>query len=188
MKAIGYQKYGSAEVLEMLELPIPKPQKDEVLIYVSYISLNPRDVSIRSGNFSLITGKKFPKLTGADFSGTIVQIGDNVTNLKIGDMVFGYVEGLKSGISSEYTVVPKNKVAIKPDALTHQQAATLGCAYLTALQALKDKAHIKKGDKVLIYGASGGVGSAAIQLAKHFGATVTAISNSSNKNNSVLND
>jgi NADPH:quinone reductase-like Zn-dependent oxidoreductase len=181
MKAIIYSHYGSPDVLELIGLPVPQHQKGEVLIQIKAIGLNPRDRNIRNGDLKFISGKDFPKLTGADFSGIITDLGDGVINLKIGQEVFGYIDDVKKGASAEYIAIPEKYVAVKPDPISFEVASTLGCAYLTALQTLRDKCEIKSGDKIVIYGASGGVGIAAIQLAKYFGATVTAISHSSHE-------
>jgi NADPH:quinone reductase-like Zn-dependent oxidoreductase len=181
MKAVIYKKYGGTDMLQYTDLPVPVPKPGEVLIQVKAINLNPRDVSIRQGNFKFMTGRKFPKLTGADFSGTVVGLGENCKICKLDDDVFGYTESLNSGTSAEYISMPEKYLALKPVVVRDEQAATLGCTHLTALQALRDKGQIKSGDKILIYGAAGGVGSAAIQLASYFKAEVTAVSKATNE-------
>ena len=181
MKAFIYKSYGAADVLELVAQEIPLPQKGEVQIEVKAISINPRDANIRNGDLRFISGKEFPKLTGADFSGIISKLGEGISNFKTGDEVFGYIEDVKNGASAEYIVLPEKYLALKPKELSFEVASALGCAYLTALQTLRDKCKIKSGDRLAIYGASGGVGIAAIQLAKYFGASITAIANSANE-------
>jgi NADPH:quinone reductase-like Zn-dependent oxidoreductase len=182
MRAIVYDSYGGSEFLKLTDIEKPIPQKGQVLIEVKAIGLNPRDCNIRNGDLKIISGKAFPKLTGSDLSGIIVDCGAGVTNFKAGDEIFGYIEDVKSGGSAEYVVLPVQYLALKPKEISFDTAATLGCTYLTALQTLRDKCKVMPGSKVAIYGASGGVGVAAIQLAKYFGAVVTAVSNSSNEN------
>ncbi len=181
MKAIVYNKYGSREELEMAELPLPSPGRDEVLVRPVAISMNPRDIAIRQGALKFLSGSKFPKLTGSDVSGIVEAVGSGVNRFRKGDAVFGYAQGLKTGMSAEYITLPQKYLTFKPDGIDHASAATLGCAYLTALQGLRDKANLKPGQEVLVYGASGGVGTAVMQLAKSFGAKVTAVSNSRNE-------
>ena len=181
MKAIIYQRYGSAEVLQSAELPRPIIQGNEVLLKVEAAALNPKDSYLREGKARILTGNKFPKQTGFDFSGTIVAVGQKVKGYKIGDDVFGFLNYLKGGTLAEYLAVRENWFARKPKSLSHTVAASIPCAYLTALQVLRDVAKIEKGKKVLIYGASGGVGTAAIQLASHFGAEITSVSSFGNK-------
>lgn len=180
MKAAYYERYGSAEVLQTGQLPLPHPARNEVLVKVEACSVNPRDIGIRSGELKFITGNKFPKITCADFSGSIVALGKGVKEFKIGDEVYGYIQSVNQGCLAEYIRVPINWISRKSNDIPHQIAAAMPCTYLTALQAVRNKAAIKKGEKILIYGASGGVGTAAIQLAKHYNAHVTAVCNSRN--------
>ncbi len=178
MKAIIYKKYGGTQVLELAEIPKPQLKESHAIIRVAAISLNPRDTSLREGAFKFLSGSTFPKLTGADFSGVIEEIGQNEGGFQKSDEVFGYVQDLKNATSATYISLPVRYLARKPLLISHPQAATLGCAYLTALQALRDKAQLKANAHILIYGAAGGVGTAAIQLAKYYGAQVTAVSSS----------
>jgi NADPH:quinone reductase-like Zn-dependent oxidoreductase len=181
MKAILYNQFGGPEVLTLAQLPKPVLKDSEAIICVHAISLNPRDTSIRQGDFKLFTGSQFPKLTGADFSGVIEEIGKNEQGYKKGDQVFGYISDLKRAASAKYVSLPIKYLAKKPASISHSQAASLGCAYLTALQALRDKAGITSGKRVIVYGAAGGVGTAAIQVAKYYGAYVTAVSKSTRR-------
>ena len=181
MKAFIYHQYGSAEVLQPAELPRPIIQGNEVLLKVEAAALNPKDSYLREGKARILTGNKFPKQTGFDFSGTIVAAGQKVKGYKTGDEVFGFLNYLKGGTMAEYLAVRSEWFAQKPKSLSHVVAASIPCAYLTALQVLRDFAKIQKGKKVLIYGASGGVGTAAIQLASHFSAEITSVSSFQNK-------
>lgn len=181
MKAKVYNKYGNPDVLETAELPKPIAKKNEVVIKTISISLNQKDNLIRNGNFKLFTGSKFPKLIGSDFSGIIDSVGESVKDFKIGDEVFGYNDSVFGGVSAEYIVMPTKFLGIKPKEISHQIASTLGCVYSTALQTLRDECKIKQGDEILIYGASGGVGTAAMQIAKYYGAIVTAVAHSRNE-------
>lgn len=181
MRAVIYNSYGSEKVLELVEKPMPGSKKNEVLIHVKAISLNPKDISARSGEYKIIMNRKFPKSTGSDFAGIVTAIGSEVKNCKVGDAVFGYKPGFSKGTAADFITAPEKLIALKPIDISFEQAAALGCVYLTALQTWRDKCNIKRGDKVVIYGASGGVGTAAVQLAKYFGAEVTAVSNSRNE-------
>ena len=181
MKAIVYDRYGTADELYLTDPPKPKPGRKEVLIHTKAISMNPRDVVFRKGGLKPLTGFKFPKLTGSDVSGIVEAVGPGVTRFKPGDAVFGYTQDLVRAVSAEYVNLPEKYLALKPEKVSHSQAACLGCAYLTAMQGLRDKADLQPGQKVLLYGASGGVGTAVIQLAKHMGAEVIAVSNSRNR-------
>lgn len=182
MKAVIYRQYSKlSEVLEFDELPNPVLKPDYVLIKNKACGMNPKDVAFRKGYMKFITGKNpFPLQTGYDTAGIVEKVGSAVKQFKKGDAVFGYVEGVEGGAASEYLAIPAQHIAHKPDWLTFEEVASIPCTYLTALQALRDKGNIKKGEKLLIYGASGGVGTAAIQLAKVFGADITTISSSKN--------
>lgn len=181
MNAFIYNEYGSAEVLQPAELPKPVILGNEVLVKVEAAGLNPKDSYVREGKARILTGRRFPKKTGFDFSGTIVAVGKKVTGYKIGDEVFGFLNNLKGGTLAEFLAVRQNWFAHKPKSLSHVTSASIPCAYLTALQVLRDLAKIEKGKKVLIYGASGGVGTAAIQLANYYGAEITSVSSFKNK-------
>lgn len=175
MRAATFNRYGSTDVLKIQEVNIPTPKSNEVLIRVVACSINPRDIAIRKGDLKFITGNKFPKLTGADFSGKVEATGKEVKAFDIGMDVFGYIQSVQKGCAAEYITVPEKWIVKKPKDILHTTAAAIPCTYLTALRGLRNKANIKKGDRVLIYGASGGVGTAAIQLAKYYKANVTAV-------------
>lgn len=181
MKAAIFNAYGDAGQLQIATLPMPQVVPGHVLVKVCSVGLNPRDIAIRKGTFKLFTGNKFPKITGADFSGVVQAIGPGVSGFAPGDEVFGYFEDVKGGVAAEYVSIPVKYLAPKPRALSHVIASVMPCAYLTALQALRDKARLKSDQKVLVYGASGGVGTAALQLARYYRAHVTAVCHSRNR-------
>jgi NADPH:quinone reductase-like Zn-dependent oxidoreductase len=176
MKAVTYTEYGSAEVLRLEEIAKPTPKDDEVLIRIRAASVNALDCHFmhgRPGLMRLVTGARKPKVTrlGVDVAGTIEAVGPNVTELHPGDEVYGVCRGA----FAEYACAPMSKVVIKSANVSFEQAAALPVACVTALQGLRDKAKVQAGQKVLINGAGGGVGSFAVQIAKMFGAEVTAV-------------
>lgn len=180
MKAAIYEKYGPPEVLELQEVPKPDPKDDEVLIKVHSAAVNPLDYKMRKSILPIrfISSLLKPKVhrMGVDVAGVVEALGKNVTRFKPGDQVFG----LCRGACSEFVSSPENRLSKKPKNITFDEAAAVPVAALTALQGLRDKANIKKGDKVLIYGASGGVGHFAVQIASYYRAEVTAVCSSSN--------
>jgi NADPH:quinone reductase-like Zn-dependent oxidoreductase len=175
MKAIIRRRYGPPDVLELVDLERPDPADDEVLVRVRAASVNPADWYTMTGWLYLFRAKgglfkpKDPRL-GTDFAGVVEAVGANVTHVQPGDEVFGG----RSGALAEYVVV-KNAVTGKPSNLTFEQAAALPVAAITALQGLRDHGQVGPGHKVLINGASGGVGTFAVQVAKALGAHVTAV-------------
>jgi NADPH:quinone reductase-like Zn-dependent oxidoreductase len=180
MKAITHCKYGGPEVLKVEEIEKPVPNDSQVLVKVRANSVNPLDLTIR-GPLLLrpLFGLRKPKDTrlGVDYSGTVEAVGKNVTNFKPGDEVFGG----KNGAIAEYVCVLADRaVVLKPANMTFEQAASVPVAAITALQGLRDKGHIQLGQKVLINGASGGVGTFAVQIAKSFGAEVTGVCSTRN--------
>jgi NADPH:quinone reductase-like Zn-dependent oxidoreductase len=187
MKAIICTKYGSPDVLQLLEELKPVPQEDEVLIQIHAASINSRDLRmLRANPFfmrlmpgSLLRPKN--KILGADVAGRVEAIGSNVKQFKPGDEVFGYLPSATGrGTFAEYVCANENAISLKPANLTFEQAAAVPVAAMTALQGLRDKGNIQPGQKVLINGASGGVGTFAVQIAKAFGAEVTAVCSTRN--------
>lgn len=187
MKAIICPRYGSPDVLQLREVEKPVPQEDEVLIQIHAASLNSRDLRMLRANpffMRLMPGGLFRpknKILGADLAGRVESIGCNVKQVKPGDEVFGYLpSAIGRGTFAEYVCASERFIALKPVNLTFEQAAAVPLAAVTALQGLRDKGNIKPGQKVLIYGASGGVGTFALQIAKAFGAEVTAVCSTRN--------
>ena len=178
MQAVTSRTYGGPEIMKFEEIDRPTPGPNEVLIKVAASSVNPYDWHFLRGSpfFIRFAGSGFPKpkhtVLGADVSGTIAAVGEGVTEYQIGDEVFGELE---SGCWAEYAIAPLDKITAKPETVSHLDAGVVGIAGLTALQAVRDWAQVKKGQSVLINGASGGVGAYAVQIAKYWGAEVTAV-------------
>src|SRR6266704_839322 len=180
IKAIVYHTYGSPDVLKLEEVQKPVPQDDEVLVKVLAASaaagdwhlLRAKPFLMRLMGFGLLKPKH--KILGAAVAGRVEAVGRNVTQFQPGDEVFGDLSQCGFGAFAEYVSVPENALALKPTRLTFEEVATVPVSAVTALQGLRDKGHIQPGQKVLINGASGGVGTFAVQIAKSFGAEVTA--------------
>ncbi len=181
-QAVVYRCYGSPDVLELASVEKPAPLDDEVLIKVHAASVNPLDWHYMRGSPYLMrlgSGLGSPNNTrlGVDFAGTVEAVGQNVKRFKPGDEVFGG----RTGAFGEYVIVREDRaLAMKPADITFEQAASVPIAAVTALQALRDKGHIEPGHKVLINGASGGVGTFAVQIAKSLGAEVTGVCSTRN--------
>ena len=183
MKAIMCTQYGPPDVLQLKEVEKPAPKEGEILVKIHAASVNALDrhalkspflVRIIAGNGLL---KPKDQRLGADLAGRVEAVGTNVTQFQPGDEVYGaYVGGF-----AEYASVPENRLALKPTNLSFEEAATVPVAALTALQGLRDTGQIQSGQKVLISGASGGVGTFAVQIAKSFGAEVTAVCSTRNR-------
>ncbi|KAF3888224.1 MULTISPECIES: NAD(P)-dependent alcohol dehydrogenase [Nostocales] len=179
MKAAVISHYGSPEVLQYEEVELPKIQPNELLVKVRASCVNPVDWKIRKGMLKFVTGNKFPMILGFDLSGDVVEVGSQVTLFKPGDAIYGNV-GLKGGAYAEFTAVPETSAALKPINMTYEEAAAIPVAGLTALQSLRDLGNIQSGHTVLVNGASGGVGTYAVQIAKALGAKVTAVCSTKN--------
>jgi NADPH:quinone reductase-like Zn-dependent oxidoreductase len=181
MRAIVYHNYGSPDVLKCEEIEKPTPGDNEVLIRVCAASLNPLDWHFVRGLpyfLRMMIGMRKPKTTrfGADVSGVVEAVGRDVKQFTSGDEVFGTCHGA----FAEYVCSREDKLALKPVRLTFEHAAAVPIAAITALQGLRDKGRIQPGQKVLINGAAGGVGTFAVQIAKHFGAEVTGVCSTRN--------
>lgn len=185
MKAIMYEKYGLPDVLELKDVERPTPLDDEVLVAVYAASVNAYDWHFLTADIFLIRlmggGLLRPqkKTLGADIAGKVVTVGQNVTRFHVGDEVFGTAKGSSGGFA-EYVCANEKSLALKPANVSFEDASTAAMAALTALQGLRDEGQIQSGQKVLIYGASGGVGTFAIQIAKAFGGEVTAVCSTRN--------
>ena len=181
MKAVVFDRYGSVEVLQYRELSKPTIKPDQLLVRVSASSINPVDWKIRQGHLQLLSGFNFPRIVGSDISGVVEEIGKEVTKFQPGDEVYTFLNPLTGGACAEYCAVPESAAAIKPQNITHTEAATVPIAGLTALQALGDLGEIQAGKKVLINGASGGVGIFAVQIGKAMDAVVTGVCSAKNR-------
>jgi NADPH:quinone reductase-like Zn-dependent oxidoreductase len=183
MKAVVRTKYGSPDVLQFADIATPVPADNEALIKLCAASVNPLDLFLMKGMpwNRVIPGLRTPKcqVIGCDIAGRVEAVGGNVTQFRPGDEVFG-VTGFGGNGFAEYVCAMENKIALKPANLSFEQAAAVPIAASTALQGLRDQGRIQPGQKVLIEGASGGVGTFAVQIAKAFGAEVTAVCSARN--------
>jgi len=186
MKAIVHTRFGPSDLLELQEVAKPTPKEDEVLVKVHAASLNAYDWHImrakpflvRLAGFGLLKPKR--KILGADMAGRVEAVGRNVKQFQPNDEVFGDLSGCGGGAFAEYVCAPENALASKPANISFEEAAAVPMAAVTALQGLRDKGEIQPGQKVLIHGASGGVGTFAVQIAKSFGAELTGVCSTRN--------
>jgi NADPH:quinone reductase-like Zn-dependent oxidoreductase len=178
MKAIVYTRYGTPDVLALKEVPMPAPKDDEVLVKVYAVSLNDWDVAMVGGDFitRMLNGFAKPKITilGSDIAGRVAAVGKNVRKFWVGDAVYGDLSGQWGGFA-EYVSARENALAIKPSSMTFEEAAAIPQAAMLAVQGLIDKGKIQSGQKVLVNGAGGGVGTFAIQIAKPFVVEMTGV-------------
>ena len=185
MKAIVYTEYGTADVLQLKEIAKPTPKDDEVLVKVYAVSVNAADIHLLRADPFLIrlsSGLLKPKnqILGSDIAGRVEAVGKNIKEFKLGDDVFGDISANGWGGFAEYVCVPASALVVKPANLSFEDAAAVPMAAVTALQGIRYAGQIRTGQKVLIHGASGGVGTFAVQLAKAFGAEVTAVCSTRN--------
>jgi NADPH:quinone reductase-like Zn-dependent oxidoreductase len=177
LKALIYNSFGSPDVLEWeADWDTPQIDSNQVLVRVAAGSINPKDVLLRKGKFSRTLARDpLPRVSGLDISGEVVETGENITGFKPGDVVFGMTNRFFGGVHSEYAVFGDNEIALAPSNISVVNASSIPLAALTALQALRDHGRVAPGHRVLINGASGGVGHFAIQIAKILGAEVHAV-------------
>jgi alcohol dehydrogenase len=180
MKAFVLDRYGKKRALRLADMPNPELRDDEVLVEVRAAGVNLLDSKIRDGEFKLILPYCLPLILGHDAAGVVVKVGPRVRQFKLGDEVYARPDDLRIGTFAEFVPVKEASVALKPKSLTMEEAASIPLVALTAWQALVEKANLKKGQKVFIQAGSGGVGTFAIQLAKHLGATVATTTSSTN--------
>jgi NADPH:quinone reductase-like Zn-dependent oxidoreductase len=172
MKALLLYRYGPYKPCEFADIPRPTPQSDQILVQVYAAGLNPVDNLIAKGQFKPILPYRLPITMGSDLAGVVVAVGSAVTRFQVGDAVFASTFDLGMGSFAEYVALPESAAAIKPANLSFVEAASLPMVALTSWQALKQRANVQAGQKVFIPAGSGGIGSFAVQLAKHLGATV----------------
>lgn len=173
MKRIQFHRYGGSEEMKLESYDLPPLRPAEILVRVKAASVNPVDWKIRQGAMKFMTGRKFPRGMGQDFSGVIERIGSGVKRFRVGDEVFGSTPVKTSGSFAETLITQEKLATKKPATLSHEEAATLPIAGSTALIALTRKSQLRPGQRVFINGANGAVGRAATQIAKMLGATVT---------------
>ena len=179
MRAVEFDRFGPADVLEVRQVPRPAPGPGEVLVRVAAASVNPKDTFVRKGRFARYSGKRFPLRSGYDFAGTVAEAGPGA-DLPPGTPVWGMLNGWAAGACANYLAAGRDEVAHLPTGLSMAEAASLPLAAQTALQALRDHGGVRPGHRVLVHGASGGVGSAAVQVAAALGARVTGTCSAAN--------
>ena len=180
MKAFVLDRYGKKSALRSADMPTPELRDDEVLIEVHAAGVNLLDSKIRDGEFKLILPYRMPLILGHDVAGVVVKVGPRVRQFKAGDEVYARLDDFRIGSFAEFVPVKEASLALKPKGLTMEEAASIPLVGLTAWQALVEKAKLKNGQKVFIQAGSGGVGTFAIQLAKHLGATVATTTSTAN--------
>ncbi|WP_159328523.1 NAD(P)-dependent alcohol dehydrogenase [Streptomyces tendae] len=179
MKAVLFDRYGPPEVLYVGRRPVPAIGPDEVLVRVLAAGVNGGDLHDRAGRVRLVTGRAFPKGCGIDFAGEVAEVGAAVTWVREGERVWGLL-GRRTGSMAEYVAVSPRRIASAPANLTPEEAVSLLAGATTALTALRDKAALQPGERLLVRGGSGGVGSVAVQVGRVMGARVTALAGAKN--------
>lgn len=180
MKAYTINRYSKKDKLQLTEVPKPFAKENEVLIQIHSASINQLDAKLKSGEFKLLLPYKLPLILGHDVAGVVTEVGSNVSQFKVGDEVFARPADFHIGTFAEYIAVNEKDVALKPATISMEEAASIPLVALTVWQAFVEKANLKKGQKVFIQAGSGGVGTIAIQLAKHLGATVATTTSANN--------
>ena len=180
MKALVFKRYGGADQIAFADIPRPAPGPDEILVQVHAAGLNPIDYMIPKGTFKPMLRFQLPATLGSDLAGVVVEVGSRVTRFKPGDAVFASIFDLGTGALAEFALVPEKAGALKPANLDFVQAASIPMVGLTSWQALKERAHLKPGQKAFIPAGAGGIGTFAIQLAKHLGAKVGTTTSTGN--------
>lgn len=179
MKAFVMNKYGTGD-LQFVDVPIPKLGNNDVLVEVYAASINQLDLKIKVGEFKLILPYKFPLILGHDVTGIVIEVGAKVSKFKAGDEIYARPADFRIGTFAEYIAIDESDVALKPKNITFEEAASIPLVGLTAWQAFVERGFLKKGQKVFIQAGSGGVGTIAIQLAKHLGAIVATTTSAKN--------
>jgi len=180
MKAFLIDRYGNADRVHAGDVAVPEPGPDDVLIQIRAAGVNPLDSKIRDGEFKLLLPYRLPLVLGNELAGVVARVGSRVRRFKPGDEVYARPDKNRIGTFAEFLAVKEDDLASKPGNLTMEEAASIPLVGLTAWQVLIEMAQLKRGQKVLIHAGSGGVGTFAIQLAKHVGATVATTTSTSN--------
>jgi len=181
MKAFAIDSYGGPEVVRARDLPEPEPGANDLVVDVRAASVNPVDFKIRSGRMKTLVKDRFPLVLGCDCSGRVVRVGAAVTKFAVGDEVFARLRLDRIGAFAERTLVDEALAVKKPAALSHAEAASIPLVGLTSWQALVEIGKVRPGDRVLVHAGAGGVGTFAIQLARHLGATVVTTASAKNR-------
>ncbi|BDU74682.1 NADP-dependent oxidoreductase [Mesoterricola silvestris] len=180
MKALTFNRYGKAPGIGFTDVPVPTLRSDELLVQIHAAGLNPIDNLIPTGMFKPVLHFQLPATLGSDLAGVVVEVGSGVTRFKPGDEVFASIFDLGTGSIAEFAAVPERAAALKPANLDFVQAASIPMVGLTSWQALKERVHLREGQKVFIPAGSGGIGTFAIQLAKFLGAQVGTTTSTGN--------
>jgi NADPH:quinone reductase-like Zn-dependent oxidoreductase len=180
VKAFVLERHGKQRALRSAEMPIPELRDDEVLVEVHAAGVNQLDARIRDGEFKLILPYRLPVILGHDVAGVVAKVGPRVRQFKPGDEVYARADDFRIGTFAQFVPVKEASLALKPKSLTMEEAASIPLVGLTAWQALVERAKLRKGQKVFIQAGSGGVGTFAIQLARHLGATVATTTSAGN--------
>ncbi len=180
MKAFVLERYGKKRALRLMDMPVPDLRDNEVLVQVHAAGLNLLDSKVRDGEFKLILPYRLPLILGHDVAGVVVKVGSQVRQFKAGDEVYARADDFRIGTFAEFVPVREASLALKPQGITMEEAASIPLVGLTAWQALVERANLQKGQKVFVQAGSGGVGTFAIQLAKHLGATVATTTSTAN--------
>ncbi|MCS6899122.1 MAG: NAD(P)-dependent alcohol dehydrogenase [Myxococcales bacterium] len=176
MRAVEFDRFGGSKVLEIREVPEPVPRDTQVLVQVRAAALNPKDILARIGKFRMFSGLTFPRRVGYDWAGEVVQVGAKVSTFRVGDAIHGmFPAWSRGGACAEYIAVDAAYGARIPKGLSFEEAAAIPLAGLTAWQTLRNLGRVGPGSRVLIHGASGGVGTFAVQIARALGARVVAV-------------
>ena len=179
MRAAQYGAYGPPEVLRVRTVPVPALRPGHVLVRVAASSVNGADIAVRAGKLKLVTGRSFPRGAGFDFAGQVAEAAGDLTGLAAGDQVWGFVDGTRhagpSGAAAEYVLAPATATALRPGTISAVEAAALSAVGASAIGVLRDGVRLRPGERVLVRGANGGVGTAAVQVARALGGRVTAL-------------
>ncbi len=179
MRAALYDSYGPPEVLRIRTVPVPQLRPGHVLVRVAASSVNAADTAVRAGKLKLVSGRSFPRGAGFDFAGTVAEAASDVTGLAAGDEVWGFVNAVRnpgpSVGAAEYVLAPSDGIARRPSTVNAVEAAAISAVGASALGILRDVVHLQAGERVLVRGANGGVGTAAVQVARTLGGHVTAL-------------
>jgi NADPH:quinone reductase-like Zn-dependent oxidoreductase len=177
MKAAAIDRFGGPEVLHTETLPVPRPGPTQVLVRLRSAGVGVWDPYVRSGEVDLGGGRGFPKVIGNDGAGEVVAVGDEVERVRAGDRVYAY--SFEGGFYAEYVAVDEDAIASIPPGLSDEEAGALGADGVTAIRGLHDQLHLQRGQALMVYGASGGIGHLAVQLARRMGARVFAVASGS---------
>jgi NADPH:quinone reductase-like Zn-dependent oxidoreductase len=179
MRAAQYDAYGPPEVLRVRMVPVPRLRPGHVLVRVAASSVNGADIAVRGGKLKLVTGRSFPRGAGFDFAGEVIEAAGDVTGLAAGDDVWGFLDGARqggpSGAAAEFVLAPATGTSLRPRAISAVEAAALSGVGASAIGVLRDGVRLRPGERVLVRGANGGVGTAAVQVARALGGQVTAL-------------